>query len=238
MLQPTEIERALVIVAHPDDVDFSAAGTVAVLTDAGVQVTYCLVTDGDAGGFDVSIPRPQMAEMRRIEQTRAAKEVGVEHLMFLGHGDGRVVADLSLRRDLSRVIRQVRPQVVISQSPVRDLNRIYASHPDHLAAAEATIAAVYPDSRNPFAFPELIDEGLAAWTVREVWVMGGPSPTLAIDVTDQVDRKMRALMCHETQHTNPSGTESRMRARMLEVAQQFGLAEGRSAEAFQVVDTR
>jgi LmbE family N-acetylglucosaminyl deacetylase len=107
-----------------------------------------------------------------------------------------------------------------------------------LAAAEATIAAVYPDSRNPFAFPELIDEGLAAWTVPQMWVMGGPSPTEAIDVTDQVDRKMRALMCHETQHTNPAGTESRMRARMREVAHQFGLDEGRSAEAFQVVDTR
>jgi LmbE family N-acetylglucosaminyl deacetylase len=238
VLQPTDIDRALVITAHPDDVDFSAAGTVAVLTDAGVEVTYCLVTDGDAGGFDLSIPRPQMAEMRRIEQTRAAKEVGVEHLVFLGHGDGRVVADLTLRRDLSRVIRQVRPQVVIAQSPVRDLHRIYASHPDHLAAAEATIAAVYPDARNPFAFAELIDEGLAAWTVPEVWVMGGPTPDVAVDVTDQVDRKMRALMCHETQHTDPAGTEARMRARMRDVAQQFGLDAGRSAEAFQVVDTR
>jgi LmbE family N-acetylglucosaminyl deacetylase len=238
VLQPTEIERALVITAHPDDVDFGAAGTVAVLTDAGVEVTYCLVTDGDAGGFDLTIPRPQMAEMRRVEQTRAAKEVGVETLIFLGHGDGRVVADLTLRRDLSRVIRQVRPQLVLTQSPVRDLNRIYASHPDHLAAAEGTIAAVYPDSRNPFAYPELIDEGLAAWTVPEVWVMGGPTPAVTVDVTEQVDRKMRALLCHETQHVDPAGTESRVRAWMLDTARQFGLPEGRSAEAFQVVDTR
>ena len=168
-------------------------------------VTYCLVTDGDAGGFDLTIPRPQMAEMRRVEQTRAAKEVGVESLMFLGHGDGRVVADLVLRRDLSRVIRQVRPTLVITQSPVRDLSRIYASHPDHLATAEAAIAAVYPDSRNPFAYPELIDDGLEAWTVPEVWVMGGPTPSTAIDVTDQVDRKIRALLCHETQHVDPAG---------------------------------
>lgn len=238
MLQPTEIERALVITAHPDDVDFGAAGTVATLTDAGVQVTYCLVTDGDAGGFDLTIPRPQMAEMRRVEQTRAAKEVGVESLIFLGHGDGRVVADLTLRRDLSRVIRQVRPTVVVAQSPVRDLSRIYASHPDHLAAGEAAIAAVYPDSRNPFAYPELIDEGLPAWTVPQMWLMG-PSPTsVFVDVTDQVDRKIRALMCHETQHTDPDGTASRVRAWMQATATQFGLAEGRSAETFQVVDTR
>lgn len=238
MLQPSQIERALVVTAHPDDVDFGAAGTVATLTDAGVEVTYCLVTDGDAGGFDQTIPRPQMAEMRRVEQTRAAKEVGVESLIFLGHGDGRVVADLTLRRDLSRVIRQVRPTVVITQSPMRDLTRIYASHPDHLAVGEATIAAVYPDSRNPFAYPELIDEGLQAWTVPQMWIMGASPTAVPVDITDQVDRKIRALMCHETQHVDPVGTATRIRAWMQATAATFGLPEGRSAEAFQVVDTR
>ena len=238
MLQPAEIGRALVITAHPDDVDFGAAGTVAWLTDNDVEVTYCLVTDGDAGGFDQTISRPDMAAMRRIEQTRAAKEVGVQSLVFLGHGDGRVTYDLTLRRDLSRVIRQVKPTVVITQSPERNLERIYASHPDHLATGEASIAAVYPDSRNPFAYPELIDEGLAAWTVPEVWVMGGPKPNTHVDVTDQLDRKIRALHCHETQHQDPSGVEGRVRMWMGATAQQFGLPEGRFAEAFQVVDTR
>ncbi len=238
MLSPSQIERVLVVTAHPDDVDFGAAGTVAVLTDAGVEVTYCLVTDGDAGGFDLTIPRPEMASLRRVEQARAGKEVGVEQLVFLGHGDGRVVADLTLRRDISRVIRQVRPTVVIQQSPELNLDRIYASHPDHVAAAQACIAAVYPDSRNPFAYPELIAEDLAAWTVPEVWVMGGPQPDAHVDVTDQVDRKIRALLCHETQHVDPVGTEQRVRAWLQAVAATFGLAEGRLAEAFQVVDTR
>jgi LmbE family N-acetylglucosaminyl deacetylase len=238
MLQPSEIERALVITAHPDDVDFGAAGTVAWLTDRGVDVTYCLVTDGDAGGFDQTIPRTEMASMRREEQTRAAKEVGVQSLIFLGHADGRVVYDLTLRRDLSRVIRQVRPTVVITQSPERNLDRIYASHPDHLAAGEAAIAAVYPDSRNPFAYPELIDEGLEAWTVPEVWVMGGANANAHVDVTDQIDRKIRALLCHETQHQDPSGVEQRVRGWMGFTAQHFGLPEGRCAEAFRVVDTR
>jgi LmbE family N-acetylglucosaminyl deacetylase len=238
VLQPTAIERALVVTAHPDDVDFGAAGTVALLTEAGVEVAYCLVTDGDAGGFDLTIPRPDMATMRRAEQTLAAKEVGVESLIFLGHGDGRVVADLTLRRDLSRVIRQVRPQLVITQSPMLDLTRIYASHPDHVATGQATIAAVYPDSRNPFAYPELIDEGLPAWTVPEVWVMGGTTAGQPLDVTDQVDRKIRALLCHQTQHVDPAGTESRVRSWMQATATQFELGAGRSAEAFQVVDTR
>jgi LmbE family N-acetylglucosaminyl deacetylase len=238
MLQPHEIERALVVTAHPDDVDFGAAGTIAWLTDQGVDVSYCLVTDGDAGGFDHTIPRIQMASLRREEQTRAAKEVGVETLYFLGHCDGRVVADLELRLAISRVIRQVRPTLVITQSPELNLSRIYASHPDHLATAQATIAAVYPDARNPFAFTELAAEGLEAWSVSEMWVMGGTKANDHIDVTDQVDRKIRALLCHETQHQNPEGIEERVRTWMAMTAEHFGLPEGRYAEAFQVVDTR
>ena len=137
-----EIERALVVTAHPDDVDFGAAGTVATLTDAGVHVTYCLVTDGDAGGSDRSIPRHDIAMLRRKEQTEAAAQVGVTDLFFLGHGDGRVQPTLQLRADISAVIRRVRPRVVITQSPERNLDRIYASHPDHLAAGEAALCAV------------------------------------------------------------------------------------------------
>jgi LmbE family N-acetylglucosaminyl deacetylase len=238
MLSASEIDRVLVIMAHPDDVDFSSAGTIASLTDAGVNVTYCLVTDGDAGGFDHSIPRGDMAGLRRVEQTMAAKEVGVTDLVFLGHGDGRVVADLTLRRDLSRVIRQVRPTVVLTQSPERNLDRIYSSHPDHLATGEAALCAVYPDARNPFAYPELVDEGLEAWTVREVWIVGGAKNNECVDVSEQFDRKIRALLCHETQHPDPDSMPDRVRAWMSHTAAAFDLAEGRLAEAFRVVDTR
>ena len=242
MLEPHEIERALVITAHPDDVDFGAAGTVANLTDRGVAVTYCLVTDGDAGGFDQTIPRPLMATMRREEQTRAAKEVGVDSLVFLAFGDGRVEYNLTLRAALSRVIRQVRPNLVITQSPVLDLTRIYAGHPDHVATGQAAIAAVYPDARNPFAHPELLAEGLEAWTVPEVWVMStmaAPAANVHVeDVTANIDRKIRALMCHETQHKDPSGIDAMVRAWMTATGQRFELGEGRCAEAFQVVETR
>ena len=114
-----------------------------------------------------------MAMLRRKEQTEAARQVGVTDLVFLGHGDGRVEPTLELRADISRVIREFVPAVVITQSPERNLDRIYASHPDHLAAGEAALCAVYPDARNPFAFPELLEEGLEPWAVDEVWVMGG-----------------------------------------------------------------
>jgi LmbE family N-acetylglucosaminyl deacetylase len=233
-----EIERALVVMAHPDDVDFGGAGTVAMLTDAGVQVTYCLVTDGDAGGSDRSISRHDMAMLRRKEQTAAANQVGVTDLFFLGHSDGRVQATLQLRADISAVIRRVRPRVVITQSPERNLDRIYASHPDHMAAGEATLCAVYPDARNPFAFPELFEEALEPWVVDEVWIQGGSSGTHPVDVTAAVERKIAALMSHVSQHTDPQRTEAMVREWMTNNAKQFGLPDGSSAETFRVVDAR
>ena len=144
---------ALVIVAHPDDVDFGAAGTVAIWTDAGTEVTYCLVTDGDAGGFDAATPRSAIVGIRQNEQRAAAKEVGVENLVFLGYPDGYLEVTLQLRLDLARVIRQVRPTRPVIQSPTRNLERIFASHPDHIAAGEAALCAVYPDARNEFWYP-------------------------------------------------------------------------------------
>ena len=240
---PTEpdppVERALVVVAHPDDVDFGAAGTVATWVDAGVTVSYCIVTDGDAGGFDLTVPRPEMAEIRRREQRDAAAAVGVSDVTFLGYPDGRLVPSLDLRRDISRVIRQVRPQRLICPSPQRVIDRLYASHPDHLAAGEAAVCAVYPDSRNPFAHPELLAAGLEPHTVPEMWVMagGGGDPSVFVDVTDAFDRKMQALLCHRSQLPDPEATRERVRGWMEATAGAGGLAEGRLAEAFKVVDT-
>lgn len=239
MLDDADIERILVICAHPDDVDFGAAGTVATWTDQGIHVTYCLVTDGDAGGFDPSIARADIGPLRRREQTAAAAEVGVKDLVFLGYPDGQVESGLALRRDLSRVIRQVRPQRVLTQSSVRNLARIYASHPDHLAVGEAALCAVYPDARNPFTFTELLtEEGLEAWSVGEVWLTGGPDADHAVDVTDQVERKLAALRRHESQLPDPAGMEERVRGWLRTVGEHYGLGEGRSGEAFRVVDTR
>ena len=239
MLTFPEIERALVVIAHPDDVDFGAAGTVAMMTDAGVEVSYCIVTDGDAGGSDRAMARHDVAMLRRKEQTDAANIVGVTQLFFLGYGDGRLQVTLQLRADISAVIRRVRPRVVISQSPERTLDRIYASHPDHIACGEATLCAVYPDARNPFAFPELFQEEIEPWAVDEVWVQGGGSMgTHSIDVTPAVDRKIAALMSHVSQHTNPQRTETIVREWMANTAKQFDLPDGAAAETFRVVDTR
>ncbi len=232
------VERILVITAHPDDVDFGVAGSVATWTDLGTEVTYCIVTDGDAGGFDRSVPRSEMAEIRRVEQTAAAKTVGVTDLAFVGYPDGRLEPTIELRRDLSRVIRQTRPQRVVTQSPERNYERIYASHPDHLAAGEAALCAVYPDARNPFAHPELLDdEGLEPWTVGEVWLMAATSPNRFVDVTETFDRKLEALRCHVSQHPDPEHLGPMLRAWAGGTAKAADWPDGRLAEGFYALQT-
>lgn len=239
MADELEIERILVVTAHPDDVDFGAAGSVAVWTEQGIEVSYCIVTDGEAGGSDASVPRSEMAAIRRAEQTAAAECVGVSDLKFLGHPDGRVQATIALRRDISRVIRRVRPQRVVGQSPQRNFQRIYASHPDHLAAGEATLCAVYPDARNLFAHPELFDdEGLEPWTVPEVWIMVGADVNVHVDTTEVIDRKVKALLCHTSQIADADAMDNLIRQWGASLAQNVGLPEGSYAEAFQRIETR
>lgn len=238
MLPLSEINRVLVVTAHPDDADFGSAGSVAQFVDKGVEVTYLLVTDGDAGGDDRSLDNSGMAELRRTEQRAAAKVMGVTDVRFLGYPDGQVVPSLELRRDIARVIRQVRPDLVITQHPDRNYRHIAPSHPDHRAVGGATLDAVYPDARNPHAFPELLrDEGLAAWTVREVWLSGGSTPDHWVDITDAIDRKLAALQSHVSQVGHIEGFAEFVRSRSAGLAEQAGLGEGRYAEGFQVVAT-
>ncbi len=234
-----QVERALVVVAHPDDVDFGAGGTVAAWTEEGIEVTYCVCTDGDAGGFDPAVPRDQIGGIRQAEQRAAAKEVGVEDLVFLGYPDGRLAPSFELRRDISRVVRQVRPQRLLMQSPEINWERIGASHPDHRAAGEAALCAVYPDARNPFTHLELAAEGLEAWAVPEVWVMStGTGADHWVDVTGTFERKVAALRQHVSQTAHMEDLEGLLRGWLGRNATAAGLPEGSLAEGFRVIDTR
>jgi len=238
VLDDNEVERALIVTAHPDDVDFGSAGTVARWTAAGVEVTYCVCTDGDAGGFDEAVDRADIPRIRRAEQVEAAKQVGVRDVRFLGYPDGSLLPTIELRRDISRVIRQVRPQRMIIQSPDRIWSRIGASHPDHLASGVAAIAAVYPDARNPYAHRELLlDEGLEAWSVSETWLMAHPEMNHWVDVTDTFDAKLAALRAHVSQTGHMEGFEERIRGWFESNAERAGLPEGRLVEGFFVVST-
>ena len=238
MFRLDEITRALAVMAHPDDVDFSAAGLVAQLTDAGAEVTYCLVSDGQAGGYDRAIERTTMASIRREEQTKAAAEVGVSDLIFLGRMDGEVTFDLTLRHDITRVIRQVRPQIVITHPPEINVASVLGSHADHVATGQSTWAAVYPDARNPFAFPELLTSGYEPWHVDEIWLIHHHNANVTLDITDQFERKIRALRSHVSQHQNPDAMEESVLVWNAANAQLGGLADGRLAERFFVVEAR
>lgn len=237
-LPDAEVPRALVVAAHPDDIDFGAAGAVATWTDAGVEVTYLLLTYGDQGGFD-DTPREKVPALRAAEQRDAAAVVGVTDVRFLdGYRDGYMEATHELIRDVVRVIRHVRPVRVVAPSPERWWERLPASHPDHLAAGEACVRAVYPAARNAFAYPELSDEGLDPWTVSELWLMAHPSPDHPVDVTDVLDRKFKALRCHvsQTGHSGPE-LEEMLRGSLGAAARAAGWGDGRFAEAFKVVHT-
>lgn len=229
--------RLLAISAHPDDTDFGLGGTVARFARAGTEVTYCVITDGDAGGFDPSVPRSEIPRIRRSEQQAAARVLGVRDVVFLGYRDGELTVTHGLRRDLARVIRKVRPDVAVVQTPVRNLDRMYASHPDHLAAGEAALQAIYPDARNPFAHPSLLaDEGLTEWVVPQTWVVGYPEPNHFVDITDMLPTKIAALRAHESQ-TAHLDLEEHLRGWGGELAALGGLPQGRVAEAFRVLDT-
>jgi LmbE family N-acetylglucosaminyl deacetylase len=232
-----DVSRVLCVFAHPDDVDFSAAGTVAGWVASGLEVSYLLVTRGDAGGFD-DTPRERMPAIREAEQRAAAAAIGVTDVTFLdGYRDGTVTPSVQLRQDITRHIRRVRPDRILTSSPLRRWERIAGpSHPDHLAVGEATTCAIYPDARNEFAFPDLMADGLRPWVVREVWYQGGPSPDHAVDVTDVFDIKMAALREHASQVSHVD-MPTLVRARLAQAALAVGLPEGRLAETFTVLRT-
>ncbi|RZT28401.1 LmbE family N-acetylglucosaminyl deacetylase [Kribbella sp. VKM Ac-2569] len=227
-----EIERILVVVAHPDDIDFGGAGTVALWTKAGIEVQYCIVTDGQAGGFEPDRDRAEIPAVRRAEQTAAAQHVGVRDLHFLGYEDGSVEPTAELVRDISQVIRKVRPQRLLTQSPERSWHRLQVSHPDHLAAAEATVRAFYPAAGNPYAYPDLTEE---AWEVGELWMMDHPVANHYVDITDTFDQKLAALMSHTSQHRDPDGLRTGIRRNFAAVATAAGYPANHYAEAFTVV---
>jgi len=231
------LSKALVVVAHPDDVDFGAAGTIAYLTSHGVDVAYCVVTSGDAGGDDSTDTPEERALIREAEQTAAAKEVGVTDLTFLRLPDGQVEVTLALRKEIARVIRHHRPDLVIAQNPERNYERVFSSHPDHMAVGEATLRAVYPDARNPHAFTELVREGFAPHVVSEVW-LSGASPTMVVDITKTIDQKIAALKRHVSQIGDREDLEPMMRTWARATAKSAGLKKPQLAEAFRVVVTK
>ncbi|MGB5953764.1 MAG: PIG-L deacetylase family protein [Ornithinimicrobium sp.] len=227
-----EVERVLVVAAHPDDADFGAGGTVTTWTRAGIEVTLLCLTHGEQGArpdADIS----QLAREREKEQRAASAKVGITDVRFLeGYWDGSLEATQELQRDITDVIRRVRPQRVLCQSPERWYERLMASHPDHLAAGEATVRACYPAAENPFKWPEL---NLDFWKVGEIWLMAHPSADHPVDITETFEAKVEALQQHSSQTAHRDEMADMLRSWSTSIAERFDLPEGRLAEAFKIV---
>ncbi len=223
--------------AHPDDCDFGAGGTIAQWTSRGIEVSYCIITNGDQGGEASDFPLEEMAQVRQREQRAAGKELGVDNVTFLNYRDGSLFPSLELRKDIVREIRRAKPDRMVVQSPERNWERIFASHPDHLAAGETAIQAVYPDARNPYAFTDLKDAGFEPWRVRELWITGSPQPNHYVDITETFPKKMAALNAHVSQTAHNKELEEMVRNWGVKNAEANGLPAGRIAEIFKVVSS-
>lgn len=198
--QPDKPQRILVIVAHPDDIEFGVAGSVARWVDEGAQVTYGIVTDGAAGSNEPGVDVKALAKQRQAEQCAAAEMVGVHDVRFLGYPDGILQPTMELRRDLTRLIRQVKPDRVVCQDPATVFaGDDYINHPDHRAAGEAAIYAVFPSAETRPVFPELLEEGCEPHHVSELYLTLTDQPNTHIDTTATMDRKIAALLCHKSQ---------------------------------------
>jgi LmbE family N-acetylglucosaminyl deacetylase len=222
-------ERALVICAHPDDAEYAVGGTIAKLTRAGREVVYCLCTRGDKGSADPNVSPGYLAEVRSAEQLAAARVLGVREVIFLDYEDGVMEPSLALRRDLVRVIRRVRPDIVLVNDPTtRYMGGRYLNHPDHRVVGDAALDAVYPSARDRWVFPELLDEGLEPHKTREVLLWQPPRPDHWVDIADVIDLKIAALREHRSQ-TAQRDLDTIVRERAALWGRQVGLAY---AEAF------
>ncbi|MGH2759492.1 MAG: PIG-L deacetylase family protein [Actinomycetota bacterium] len=226
--------RVLVVSAHPDDIEFSCAGSVAVWVDEGAEVTYCIVTDGSTGTADRELVGERLAEIRRDESERAAKTVGVEDVIFLGYRDGYVEPTLELRRDIARVFRRARPNRMVVMDPVPVPGGWFVNHPDHRAVGQASLDVTVTAGTTPGHFPELLDEGLEPWKgLREIYVAGPGGGEFAVDITSTIDRKIAALQCHASQ-VGDWDVDSVVRAWTKEMGGRHGYEH---AELFHVLGT-
>jgi LmbE family N-acetylglucosaminyl deacetylase len=227
-------ERALVIVAHPDDADFGAAATLASWISAGTVARLVCCTSGDQGGEDPQVDPLELARLRETEQRAAAKIVGYEEVTFLHRPDGALANDLALREQLVQLIREFRPDAVLTMDPTILFHRGgYIQHTDHRAAGIAAIDAVYPAARNPMAFQHLARSGLAAHVVPRLYLFFTDEPDAWVDVSETIDSKVAALRAHASQIQDPDDLEARVREWAAEGGGEIGVA---AAEGFRLIE--
>jgi LmbE family N-acetylglucosaminyl deacetylase len=228
--EPASPERALVIAAHPDDIEFVVAGTVAKWVQDGAEVRYVLATSGDAGTHERGVTRQELAWTREAEQRAAARVVGVDEVIFLGYRDGEVVPSLELRRDLVREIRRFRPDIAICFDPTRLFVRgSYINHPDHRAVGQAAIDALSPTAAMPLSFAEQIEsEGLDPYRVRHILVASTDRPDTYVDISDTIALKIEALRQHASQLDGRRDYEGMIRQWAVNTGAEVGMSHAES----------
>lgn len=213
-----EQRTVLVIGAHPDDPDFSSAGTAALWVAAGLRVVYVVVTSGDKGTPDHTMTHERLISLREAEQVAAAAESGVKDVVFLHFRDGELMPDMDLRGAITREIRRWKPYAVLVHDPTTVFyNNAFINHPDHRAVGFATVDAIYPTARDPLQFnSHIVDEGLEPHKVKEIYLFGSDSPTGVVDISSTIEAKIAALRHHVTQIGEADAMAERVRIRAAE----------------------
>lgn len=207
-------QTILVVLAHPDDPEFFCGATIARWTEMGHSIHYCLLTRGDKGSNNREETGEQIAKKREVEEAEAAKVLGVDSIQFFHYPDGYLVPDLAIRKEVVRVIRQVRPDILVTCDPTTLFhNDRGINHPDHRAAGQIVIDATFPAAGNSFYFPELLKEGLEPHSVKEVWLSVTNQANVVIDVSKTWKKKIEALHCHKSQIGDSGLFDERMLTR-------------------------
>lgn len=236
----TEPLRVLAVTAHPDDIEFGCAGTIAKWVDDGATATFVIVTDGSTGTVDTDMMGDRLADVRREETVLAAKILGVTDVVFLGYRDGYVEQTLELRRDIAREFRKARPHRMIVMDPDTIPGGWFVNHPDHRAVGHASLDVTLTAGTTPGHFPELLEEGHQPWRgLKEIYVSGPAGGEHAVDITTTVDRKIEALKAHASQVGEWEGLEDMIRGwtrqnaseHEFEYAERFHLIRPLGAEA-------
>lgn len=225
------------IAAHPDDLDFGASGTMAGFAKAGAEVHYLILTDGSKGSADRKILSPELVKIREAEQRAAVDIIGGKSVQFLGYPDGGLEVTLKLKKQIAKVIRAIKPEVVITMDPsmLYSAKRGFINHPDHRAAGQATLDAVFPLARDHLSFPELYAEGYEPHITPTVLLINFDNRNFAVDITETFETKIAALRAHASQVSNLDEVRGWLTAMSSEVGQEYGY---KLAEAFVRIDIR
>jgi len=212
-----DIGKVMGVFAHPDDPEFFAGATFAKWAADGADITFVIATSGDKGSADPNMTSPRLAALREDEERAAATILGVKDIVFLRYKDGELFPTLALRRDITRMIRLKRPNIVVTLDPTLWYSARGINHPDHRAIGAATLEAVFPSARDRLNFIEQErDEGLAPHKVATVYIAGAVEPTVTVDVSATVERQIASLRAHKSQIADMDKMAQRIRERSLD----------------------